>query len=245
MLLQHYSMEIRHIKGNTNIADFLSRYGYSNDSPDDVINPPETEIRPEVKTSVPLHPLDDVDIYGYITPINNDINTIDVESYVADYKNTSQHDFTPQRKRKYTLCQFLPPNVSASTDLQHINVLSKRQTQRQQGTTKHNKITNGTNIIQSNDTALHNHSSDLDTDLQTATQQIRHNTDDLINSQSQSDDAFFGAMIDYIQNKTLPSDPQLAQIVLWQTDDYFICNQQLWHLSRPSKRRKASLLPRY
>jgi hypothetical protein len=53
-----------------------------------------------------------------------------------------------------------------------------------------------------------------------------------INLDSQKDDPFFEAIMNHLQTGALPNDRTLAQRVLCQIDDYYIEDNQLWHLAR-------------
>jgi hypothetical protein len=56
-----------------------------------------------------------------------------------------------------------------------------------------------------------------------------------INLQSHRDDPFFAAIIDYLKEGTLPSDKNMAQRVLFQTDDFFHSRRPIVALSMSEK----------
>jgi len=65
----------------------------------------------------------------------------------------------------------------------------------------------------------------------------------VINLDSQAEnDPFIAAMIQYLQTETLPSDSALATSVLLRHQDYLIVDQQLFHLGRPSLKKRLHLL---
>jgi hypothetical protein len=93
--------------------------------------------------------------------------------------------------------------------------------------------------------------TDTDADAAMLYDQTREMQNDLqtqitpqINLESQRDDPFFAAIIDYLKEGTLPSDKNMAQRVLFQTDDFFIQDDQLWHLARLKNKRLQQISPR-
>jgi hypothetical protein len=60
------------------------------------------------------------------------------------------------------------------------------------------------------------------------------------------DDLFMSTIIDYLQTGQLPTDKDLARRVLLQEADFFILNNQLFHLARlKNKQRWHLLAPRF
>jgi hypothetical protein len=62
---------------------------------------------------------------------------------------------------------------------------------------------------------------------------------------TQSDSPFFAAVIRYLTEGVLPTDRNLANRVTFQSDDYFIENQKLYHLARIRGKRLSQILPRW
>jgi hypothetical protein len=66
-----------------------------------------------------------------------------------------------------------------------------------------------------------------------------------INLDSQRDYPFFEAIINHLQTGALPNDRTLAQRILCQIDDYYIEDNQLWHLARLRDMRLTKIAPRF
>ena len=56
---------------------------------------------------------------------------------------------------------------------------------------------------------------------------LHEHMSDEVNLQTQRDDSFFAAMIDYITTGALPSDKEQAHRIVIQSEFYDICNDQL------------------
>jgi hypothetical protein len=67
-----------------------------------------------------------------------------------------------------------------------------------------------------------------------------------INLVSQGDDPFMQAVILFLQEGRLPEDKALARMVLLQSDDFFISQDQLFHLARvKNTKRLHSIIHRF
>jgi hypothetical protein len=58
-----------------------------------------------------------------------------------------------------------------------------------------------------------------------------------LESQKQ-DDLFISSIIDYLQTGQLPTDKDFARRVLFQEADFFILNNQLFHLARLKNKKR-------
>jgi hypothetical protein len=66
-----------------------------------------------------------------------------------------------------------------------------------------------------------------------------------INLESQRDDPFFAAMIDYLKKGTLPSDKNMHRECCFKQTIVFIQDDQLWHLARLKNKRLQQILLRF
>jgi hypothetical protein len=56
---------------------------------------------------------------------------------------------------------------------------------------------------------------------------------------------FFHAIIEHLESGALPSDRALAQRILFQIEDFYIADSQLWHLARIRGKNLQKIMPRY
>jgi hypothetical protein len=201
LLLQTLNFDVVHIKGKYNVlADFLSRYPIEEDSRDEELYKPEP------------NSIEDVDFFGYLTEM-------DAETYVTD-SQIEFRDLSKKRRRKYRVYEMIPigeKNPSVRQD-GYTSYRSRRREQVDETKAETDNVANNTDqgIEQDADTAM----------LDEYTRQMRNNLHSQlapeINLESQRDDAFFAAVIDYLQHGLLPSDKNTAQRVLFQADDFLI-----------------------
>jgi hypothetical protein len=85
----------------------------------------------------------------------------------------------------------------------------------------------------------------MDSALNEQYNQIQSHMNPEINLDSQKDDPFFEAIINHLQTGALPNDRTLAQRILCQIDDYYIEDNQLWHLARLRGKRLTKIAPRF
>jgi hypothetical protein len=85
----------------------------------------------------------------------------------------------------------------------------------------------------------------MDSTLNEHYSQIQSHMNPEINLDSQKDDPFFEAIINHLQTGTLPNDRTLAQRILCQIDEYYIEDNQLWHLARLRGKRLTKIAPRF
>jgi hypothetical protein len=224
LLLQTFNFDVVHIKGKSNvIADFLSRYPIEEDNKDNGIYKPEP------------NSIEDVDFFGHLS-------NIDAEAYVTDSK-IEFRDPSKKRRRNYRVYEITPigeENPSVRQDEQ----TSRRSRRREQIDRTEAETDNLANNAeqrteQDADTAL------LDGETEQMQNNLHSQLAPEINLESQRDDAFFAAVIDYLQNGLLPSDKNTAQRVLFQADDFFIQDDQLWHLARLKNKRLQQISPRF
>jgi hypothetical protein len=85
----------------------------------------------------------------------------------------------------------------------------------------------------------------MDSTLSEQYSQIQSQINPEVNLDSQKDDPFFEAIISHLQTGALPNDRTLAQRILCQIDDYYIEDDQLWHLARLRGKRLTKITPRF
>jgi hypothetical protein len=229
MLLQHFDYEIVHVKGTDNlIPDFLSRYPMK----DSVETVKQTESEPD--------PLSDVDHFGYL-------NAIDVKE-LYPMKRMEDGAIAKDRKHKFRTYHIMPvrQKVSERTNSarrvrrkrdQNSDALSERLTQ----TSRDQSNGNHSHIAESNSDS---HLMDEETRL--VYSDIQQQLTPAINLVSQGDDPFMQAVILFLQEGRLPEDKALARMVLLQSDDFFISQDQLFHLARvKNTKRLHSIIHRF
>jgi hypothetical protein len=92
--------------------------------------------------------------------------------------------------------------------------------------------------------------NETDTDLQLMDNEVQQLYSDLnnqftpvINLQSQAvNDTFIEAVIQYLTDGKLPLDRELAKRILFQIEDFYISNDQLFHLARNKSRKRGHLM---
>jgi hypothetical protein len=224
LLLQTFNFDVVHIKGKSNvIADFLSRYPIEEDNKDDEPYKPEP------------NSIEDVDFFGHLS-------NIDAEAYVTD-SQIEFRDPSKKRRRNYRVYEITPigeENPSVRQDEQ-TSRRSRRREQIDRTEAETDNLDNNTEqrTEQDADTSL------LDEETEQMQNNLHSQLAPEINLESQRDDAFFAAVIDYLQNGLLPSDKNTAQRVLFQADDFFIQDDQLWHLARLKNKRLQQISPRF
>jgi hypothetical protein len=183
------NFDVVHIKGKSNLlADFLSRYPIEEDGKDE-----------EIYKSEP-NSIEDVDFFGYLTDI-------DAEAYVAD-SQIEFRDLSKKRRRNYRVYEMTPigeENPGVRQDGQTSRRSRRReQVDRTEAETDNIDSNTDQGIEQDADTAL----------LNEETGQMQNNLHSQlapeINLESQRDDTFFAAVIDYLQSGFLPSDRNTA-----------------------------------
>jgi hypothetical protein len=171
--------------------------------------------------------------FGYLTDI-------DAEAYVAD-SQIEFRDLSKKRRRNYRVYEMTPigeENPSVRQDGQTRRRLRRReQVDRTEAETENvdNNTDQGTE--QDADTTL------LDVETGQMQNNLHSQLAPEINLESQRDYAFFATVIDYLQNGLLPADKNTAQRVLFQADDFFIQDDQLWHLARLKNKRLQQTSP--
>jgi hypothetical protein len=85
----------------------------------------------------------------------------------------------------------------------------------------------------------------MDTTVNEQYSQLQNHMSPEINLDSQKDDPFFEAVINLLQTGVLPTDRTLAQRILYQIDDYYIEDDQLWHLARLRGKHLTKIVPRF
>jgi hypothetical protein len=227
LILQNFQFDVVYIRGKNNvIADFLSRYPMHDDEAADE----------EHKTHA--DPLEDIDHYNYL-------GALDVDAYIADSDITFR-DPAKKRRRNYSVYQLVPlSDASQSESVEaHENTGNRRKSKSQKR--RRLQPENIPADVESEQT------TEVDADTQlldeaTSTEQanLYSQLSPQINLESQKDDPFFEAVITYLQDGALPNDKTMAQRVLYQADDFFIQDDQLWHLARLKSKRLQQIAPRF
>jgi hypothetical protein len=190
------NFEVVHIRGKSNfLADFLSRYPIEEDNKD------AEQYTPEPNS------IENVNFFGYL-------GNIDADEYIAD-SQIALRDLSKKRRQDYKVFEMTPireENPSVSQDDQ-TNRTTLRRSKRRQTTDRTGTDTDvtGNDVEPTTDTdadaaMLDNQTRKMQNDLQT--QITKQN-----NFESQRDDLFFAAIIDYLKEGTLPSDKYMAQRV--------------------------------
>jgi hypothetical protein len=170
------------------------------------------------------------------------LSNIDAEAYVAD-SQIEFRDLSKKRRRNYRTYEITPigeENSSVRQDGQ-TSRRSRRRDQVDRTEAETDNVDNNTDqrTEQDVDTAL------LDEETGQMQNNLHSQLAPEINLESQRDDAFFAAVIDYLQHGLLPSDKNMAQRVLFQADDFFIQDDQLWHLARLKNKRLQQISHRF
>jgi hypothetical protein len=170
------------------------------------------------------------------------LSNINAEAYVAD-SQIEFRDLSKKRRRNYRVYEITPigeENPSVGQDRQ-TSRRSRRREQIDRTEAETDNLDNNTEqrTEQDANTAL------LDQETEQMQNKLHSQLAPEINLESQRDDAFFAAVIDYLQNGLLPSDKNTSQRVLFQADDFFIQDDQLWHLARLKNKRLQQIAPRF
>jgi hypothetical protein len=167
------------------------------------------------------------------------LSSIQVEELV---ENSELHNRRTDetRRRAFRVDELLPIEAQIAPQAQQSKggkSSKKGQTQRKEQTTA-NTVT-GTDVDV--DAQL------MDTDMQQMYDGLRNQLIPVVNLQTQAhNDAFVAAIIEYLTTGQLPTDRDLAKRLLFQTEDFFISNDQLFHLARIKNRKRLHLMsPRY
>jgi hypothetical protein len=233
LFLQHFNFRIKHIRGSENsVCDFLSRYPSIHSPPEDTTDGGAADIQ-QSDDIIPQ-----VDFYDYLS-------AIDVEAYNED-SETSFRDPNKKRRRNYKICHITPIDAQASNDheIQQLAHRTPRRTdQGQQSDQAHSEqqaVTHEQTRTHADDEAQL-----MDTTVNEQYTQLQNQMNPEINLDSQKDDPFFEAVINQLQTGVLPTDRTLAQRILYQIDDYYIEDDQLWHLARLRGKHLTKIVPRF
>jgi Integrase zinc binding domain len=223
ILLQNYNFTIEHIPGTKNtVADALSRIDHAPEEPSNTNS--EFEIDP----------------LGHLAALQ-------VDELVNDM--SAPRD-PMRRKRRKLLALHLLPIDDTQPSRRSARLLRKQQSRNETTETSTDspslsRIEPGNN---STSTTLGADDQDLDIfdeESHAAITQLQQSIIPQINLQSQAECPIFAAMIKYLQEQILPSDKQLVQRILSQTEDFFIQNEQLFHLARIRSKRLSQIMPRF
>jgi hypothetical protein len=226
LILQNFQLDVVYIRGKNNIiADLLSRYPMRDDEAADE----------EHKTHA--DPLEDIDHYNYL-------GALDVDAYMADSDITFR-DCAKKRRRNYSVYQLVPLSDAVQSESVEANENTgnrrKNKSQKRRGIQPEN-VPADADIDQT---------TEVDADTQLLDEAANAEQANLysqlspqINLESPKDDPFFEAVITYLQDGSLPTDKAITQRVLYQADDFFIQDDQLWHLARLKSKRLQQIAPR-
>jgi hypothetical protein len=233
LFLQHFNFRIKHIRGSENsVCDFLSRYPSIHSPPEDTTDGGATDTQ-QSDDIIPQ-----VDFYDYLS-------AIDVEAYNED-SEISFRDPTKKRRRNYKICQITPIDAQASTDheIQQLAYQTSRRTEQVQQSDHSNSEQQAVTHDQTR-THTDDETTLMDPTVSEQYTQIQNHMSPEINLDSQKDDPFFEAVINHLQTGVLPTDRTLAQRILCQIDDYYIEDDQLWHLARLRGKHLTKIVPRF
>jgi hypothetical protein len=170
------------------------------------------------------------------------LSNIDAEAYVAD-SQIELRDLSKKRRRNYRVYEITligVENPSVGQDGQTRRRSRRReQVDRREAETDNVDNNSDQGTEQDADAAL------LDEETGQMQNNLHSQLAPEIDLESQRDDAFFAAIIDYLQNGFLPSDKNTAQRVLFLADDFFILDDQLWHLARLKNKRLQQISPKF
>jgi hypothetical protein len=233
LFLQHFRFRVKHIRGSENfLCDFLSRYPSIHSPPEETTDGKTTDAQQSD------YILPEVDFYDYLS-------AIDVDAYNAD-SEINFRDPTKKRRRNYKICQITPIDAQESTGdepQQQAHRTPRRTNHAQQSDhsdSEHQAVTRDEARVHTDD-----ESTLMDSTLSEQYSQIQSQMNPEVNLDSQKDDPFFEAIISHLQTGALPNDRTLAQRILCQIDDYYIEDNQLWHLARLRGKRLTKIAPRF
>jgi hypothetical protein len=233
LFLQHFNFRIKHIRGSENsVCDFLSRYPSIHSPPEDTTDGRATDTQ-QSDDIIPQ-----VDCYDYLS-------AIDVEAYNED-SEISFRDPNKKRRRNYKICQITPIDAQASTD-HEIHQLADQTSRRTEQMQQSDHSSSEQQAVTHDQTRTHtdDEASLMDPTVREQYTQIQNHMSPEINLDSQKDDPFFEAVINHLQTGVLPTDRTLAQRILCQIDDYYIEDDQLWHLARLRGKHLTKIVPRF
>jgi hypothetical protein len=233
LFLQHFNFRIKHIRGSENsVCDFLSRYPSIHSPSEDTTDGGETDTQ-QSDDIIPQ-----VDFYDYLS-------AIDVEAYNED-SETSFRDPNKKRRRNYKVCHITPIDAQTSTD-HEIQQLAHRTPRRTDQGQQSDQAHSEQQAIMHEQTRTHadDEAQLMDTTVNEQYTQLQNQMNPEINLDSQKDDPFFEAVINQLQTGALPTDRTLAQRILYQIDDYYIEDDQLWHLARLRGKHLTKIIPRF
>jgi hypothetical protein len=233
LFLQHFNFRIKHIRGSEkSVCDFLSRYPSIHSPPENTTDGRATDTQ-QSDDIIPQ-----VDFYDYLS-------AIDVEAYNED-SEINFRDPTKKRRRNYKICQITP--IDAHESIAHeTQQLAHRTPRRTDHAQQSDHSDSGHQAITHDETRTrtYDEATLMDPTLSEQYTQIQSHVKPEINLDSQKDDPFFEAVINHLQTGALPTDRTLAQRILCQIDDYYIEDNQLWHLARLRGKRLTKIVPRF
>lgn len=164
------------------------------------------------------------------------LNAIDVEELLVENKISEKH--RSFKKRKFTMCTLTPIKFNKKST----NHENSQESDVEEAET--NTEDTAANIQSTNENQQQNELRKKDEEIQN---EINSKFAGLINLQTQAEgDSFNEAMIHYLQKGELPNKRELAKQIIFQEQEYFIKNNQLFHLGRLGKKfRLKTLIKRY
>jgi hypothetical protein len=166
-----------------------------------------------------------------------------MQKHMWQIRRLEFRDLSKKRRRNYRVYEITPIGEENSSVRQEgqTRCSSRRREQVERREAETDNVDNNTDqgAEQEADTAL------LDEETGQMQNNLHLQLASEINLESQRDDAFFAAIIDCLQNGLLPSDKNTAQRVLFQADNFFIQDDQLWHLARLKNKRLQQISPRF
>jgi hypothetical protein len=173
------------------------------------------------------------------------LGALDVEGHNAD-SEINFRDPAKKGERHYKLYQITPNDAQEQTS-DHAQQPANRATRRKRHAPKRVNPDNDHEAVTHDEARGHadDESSLIDSALNEHYTQLQSCMSPEINLDSERDDPFFVAIINPLQTGALPNDRAQAQRILCRIDDFYIEDNQLWHLARLRGKRLAKIAPRF
>jgi hypothetical protein len=182
--------------------------------------------------------LPEIDFHDYF-------GALDVDRYNTD-SEINFRDPAKKRKRDYKVYPLTPIDAQEHTS-DNLKQPANKATRRKNHAPQRVITENDHQAVMHHEAREHadDESSLMDSALNEQYTQLQNHMNPETNLDSQRDDPSFAAIIDHPQTGAPPNDRALAQRILCQTDDFYIEDNQLWHLARLRGKRVEKLALRF